>query len=58
MADLARIKANVAKMAAQNAPETDIDGYIASEGVTVDDVRNYRGEAQATAVASGPHGGQ
>lgn len=42
MADLARIKRNVAKMAAMNAPESDIDGYIASEGVTVDDVRNYQ----------------
>lgn len=42
MADLARIKRNVAKMAAQGAPEEDIDGYIASEGVTVDDVRNFR----------------
>jgi hypothetical protein len=42
MADLARIKRNVAKMAAQNAPETDIDGYIASEGVTVDDVRAFK----------------
>lgn len=41
MADLARIKRNVAKMAAMNAPEQDIDGYIASEGVTVDDVRDY-----------------
>src|SRR5690348_6652619 len=41
-ADLARIKGNVAKMAAQNAPEKDIDGYIASEGVTVDDVRNFK----------------
>lgn len=40
--DLARIKRNVAKMAAQGAPEEDIDGYIASEGVTVDDVRNYK----------------
>lgn len=42
MADLARIKRNVAKMASMNAPEADIDGYIASEGVTIDDVRNYR----------------
>lgn len=48
MADLARIKSNVAKMAAQNAPEEDIDGYIASEGVTVDDVRNFK--AQPVAV--------
>lgn len=42
MADLARIKRNVAKMASMNAPEEDIDGYIESEGVTIDDVRNYR----------------
>lgn len=42
MADLARIKRNVAKMAAMNAPFADIDGYIASEGVSLDDVRNYR----------------
>jgi hypothetical protein len=43
MADLARIKRNVAKMAAQGAPVEDIDGYIASEGVTVDAVRNFKG---------------
>lgn len=42
MADLAKIKRNVAKMAAMNAPEGDIDGYIASEGVTIDDVRNFK----------------
>ncbi len=42
MADLARIKRNVSKMAAQNAPVEDIDGYISSEGVTVDDVRNFK----------------
>jgi len=41
--DLARIKRNVAKMASMQAPETEIDAYIQSEGVTVDDVRNYRG---------------
>ena len=42
MADLAKIKRNVAKMVAMNAPESDIDGYIASEGVTIDEVRNYQ----------------
>lgn len=42
MADLAKIKRNVARMVSMNAPESDIDGYIASEGVTVDDVRNYK----------------
>lgn len=45
MDDLARIKSNVAKMAAQNAPMEDIDGYIASEGVSIDDVRNFKGQA-------------
>lgn len=53
MADLARIKRNVAKMAAQNAPVEDIDGYIASEGVTVDDVRNFKDAvSQATSEMS------
>lgn len=41
MADLARIKNNVARMVSMGAPESDIDGYIASEGVTIEDVRNY-----------------
>jgi hypothetical protein len=45
MADLARIKRNVAKMASQNAPIEDIDGYIASEGVTIDDVKNFKPQA-------------
>lgn len=49
MADLARIKNNVRKMAAQNAPEEDIDGYIASEGVTLEDVRNFK-EGQGSNV--------
>lgn len=39
--NLARIKRNVQKMADQNAPMEDIDGYIASEGVTVEDVRDF-----------------
>lgn len=53
MADLARIKRNVAKMVAQNAPETDIDGYIASEGVTVEDVRNFDEFSQKTDLRQG-----
>ena len=61
MADLARIKENVAKMAAMNAPEEDIDGYIASEGVSIEDVRNYQPqsghEAALGAVSSFAHGG-
>ena len=42
MPDLERIKGNVAKMASQQAPMQDIDGYIKSEGVTVDDVKNFK----------------
>lgn len=47
MADLARIKRNVVKMVGLSAPEADIDAYIASEGVTVEDVRAFKGEATA-----------
>ncbi|WP_316176149.1 hypothetical protein [Bradyrhizobium sp. SZCCHNRI1073] len=39
MADIPRIKGNIAKMIAQNAPEADIDAYVASEGVSLDDLR-------------------
>lgn len=42
MADLAKVKRNVAKMASMNAPMEDIDGYIASEGTSVDEVRNFK----------------
>lgn len=42
MKDLAKIKRNVAKMASQNAPEEDIDGYIASEGATIDEIRSFK----------------
>lgn len=44
MTDLARIKRNVAKMVSQQAPVADVDAYIASEGVSVDDVRNFTGQ--------------
>lgn len=39
--DLDRIKANVAKMAGMKAPESDIDGYIASEGQTIDAIKAH-----------------
>ncbi len=42
MAELDRIKRNVAKMVSMNAPESDIDSYISSEGTTIDAVRNYK----------------
>ena len=41
MEDLARIKLNVQSMAEQGAPMEDMDGYIASEGVSIDDVKEY-----------------
>lgn len=43
MADIARIRRNVAKMTSMNAPQADIDGYLASEGVTSRDLMT-RGE--------------
>jgi hypothetical protein len=39
MEDIPRIKGNIAKMIAQNAPETDIDAYVASEGVSLDQLK-------------------
>jgi hypothetical protein len=39
-------------MASMQAPETEIDAYIQSEGVTVDDVRNYQGRAGKAAGQS------
>lgn len=42
MSDLARIKNNVRKMVEQDAPPSDIDAYISSEGVTLEQVRAFR----------------
>jgi hypothetical protein len=39
MEDIPRIKGNIAKMIAQNAPESDIDAYVASEGVSLDQLK-------------------
>jgi hypothetical protein len=53
MADLDRVKRNVAKMVQQNAPEEDIDSYLSGEGVTVDQVKAHKlGAAPASAAAS------
>lgn len=40
--DLDRIKRNVGKMVQMNAPEAEIDQYIASEGTSVEAVRTHR----------------
>jgi hypothetical protein len=53
---LARIKGNVAKMVAQGAPESDIDGYIASEGVTLDGRRAAFAAAAAFRARPGARG--
>jgi hypothetical protein len=45
MADIARIKRNVGKMVEQDAPESDIDQYIAQEGVSVEEIRSFNPNA-------------
>lgn len=40
--DLDRIKRNVAKMTEMGAPMEDIDGYIASEGATIDQIKAHK----------------
>ena len=42
MADLDRVKRNIGRMISMNAPETDIDAYIASEGVSLEQVRAHK----------------
>lgn len=63
--DFARVKANIQSMLDQNAPEADIDAYIASEGVTPEQLQAValeeeqnaqRRQAGAGGVYSGPLG--
>jgi hypothetical protein len=37
--DIAKVKRNIQRMIDQNAPETDIDAYVASEGVTIEQLQ-------------------
>lgn len=53
MADLDRIKRNVAKMAKLGAPENEIDSYISSEGVSLDEVRGHRSGGWLRGIAQG-----
>ncbi|WP_026481054.1 hypothetical protein [Ahrensia sp. 13_GOM-1096m] len=46
--DLARIKRNVSKMVGMNAPEVDIDAYIAQEGTTIDVIRAFKPQTLST----------
>ena len=43
MADIPRVKSNIGKMIDQGAPESDIDAYIASEGVSLDQLQGPKG---------------
>lgn len=40
--NIEQVKENVRKMALQNAPMEDIDGYIEAAGYTVDEIRRYK----------------
>lgn len=51
MADLDRVKRNISRMISMNAPESDIDSYISSEGVTLEQVRAHKMGATAPAPA-------
>lgn len=42
MADLDRVKRNISRLISANAEESDIDSYIASEGVTLEQVRGHK----------------
>jgi hypothetical protein len=46
MPDLDKAKRNVAKMVSMNAPEADIDAYISSEGLTIDQIKAHKVGAQ------------
>ena len=47
MADIAKIKRNIGRMVEQSAPEADIDEYIKSEGVTIEQVRSFKEQKPA-----------
>ena len=47
MADLDKVKRNIGRMVDQSAPESDIDEYLRSEGVSLDQIRAHK-------VGSGP----
>lgn len=51
MADLDRVKRNISRLISANAEEADIDSYIASEGVTLEQVRAHKAGGGATTAA-------
>lgn len=54
MADLAKIKRNIQRMIDQNAPEADIDAYVASEGMTAEQLRGAPKESAEPPIAFAP----
>lgn len=44
--DHGKIKRNIKRMMEQNAPVEDIDGYIASEGVTIDELKAQKAQPE------------
>jgi len=48
MADLSKVKRNIQRMIDQNAPETDIDAYVASEGTTPDELKAFKAAPSIT----------
>ena len=48
MADIPRVKSNIGKMIDQGAPESDIDAYLASEGVTLPELKGIKPESVAS----------
>jgi hypothetical protein len=53
MPDIDLIKRNVGRMVEQNAPEADIDSYLAGEGVTADQLRRPVTQGPPAPVISG-----
>jgi len=51
MADIPRIKSNIGSMIEQGAPEADIDAYLASEGVSLQDLHAIPATEQAKDIA-------
>lgn len=50
MADLAKVKRNIQRMIDQNAPEKDIDAYVASEGTTPEELQGAKANPQPVAA--------
>ncbi len=51
MADLSKVKRNIQRMIDQNAPEADIDAYVASEGTTPEELQASAPSAQGLPMA-------